>query len=49
MDIHRFGFGGGWGHHHQQERKGPEIVMELAVTLEELFNGESIEVSLALN
>ncbi|KAJ3415618.1 DnaJ- protein scj1 [Chytridiales sp. JEL 0842] len=45
--FQQFGFGGGgWGHHHQQERKGPEIAMELAVTLEELFNGETIEVEI---
>ncbi|KAJ3287057.1 DnaJ- protein scj1 [Rhizoclosmatium sp. JEL0117] len=39
----QFGFGGG-GHHGHQERKGPEVTMVLSVSLEELFNGEQIEV-----
>ncbi|KAJ3174677.1 DnaJ- protein scj1 [Irineochytrium annulatum] len=50
--FQQFGFGGGGGHSHgffgqEQERKGPEIRMDLQVTLEELFNGESIEVEMS--
>ncbi|KAJ3062147.1 DnaJ- protein scj1 [Podochytrium sp. JEL0797] len=41
----QFGFGGG-GQRQQQERKGPETVMDLQVTLEELFNGEQVEVEI---
>jgi hypothetical protein len=41
----RFGFGGfGGGGGREQERRGPEIKMDLEVTLEELFNGEMIDV-----
>ena len=45
--IFRFGFGGGGGGgfgRQQQERKGPEIKMDMHVTLEEIFNGHFIEV-----
>ncbi|KAJ3316290.1 DnaJ (Hsp40), sub A, member 4 [Blyttiomyces sp. JEL0837] len=45
--FQQFGFGGGGGwHSHQQVRKGPEIKMDMQVTLEELFNGETIEVDM---
>ncbi|TPX57239.1 hypothetical protein PhCBS80983_g03943 [Powellomyces hirtus] len=45
------GFGGGgfggFGHrHHAQQQKGPEVHMDVAVTLEELFLGTSIEVEI---
>ncbi|KAJ3012646.1 UNVERIFIED_CONTAM: DnaJ- protein scj1 [Siphonaria sp. JEL0065] len=40
----QFGFGGGGGNRGHQERKGPEVTMDLRVTLEEIFNGEQIEV-----
>ncbi|KAI9335889.1 hypothetical protein BDR26DRAFT_516089 [Obelidium mucronatum] len=41
----QFGFGGGGGGgRQQQERKGPEVTMQLQVSLEEIFNGEQIEV-----
>lgn len=44
FDIFAQFFGGGSRHHHAaHERKGPEIRMELDVTLEELYSGTSIE------
>ncbi|KAI9346086.1 hypothetical protein DFJ73DRAFT_838273 [Zopfochytrium polystomum] len=42
----QFGFGGGDGWGQQQERKGPEIKMDILVTLEELFNGHEIEIDM---
>lgn len=45
----QFGFGGGGGGgfgRQQQERKGPEIKMDMHVTLEEIFNGHFIEVDM---
>ncbi|KAJ1565356.1 DnaJ- protein scj1, partial [Cladochytrium tenue] len=41
-----FGFGGGGGWGQPTERKGPEIRMDVQVTLEELFNGHSIEIDM---
>ncbi|TPX63144.1 hypothetical protein CcCBS67573_g08758 [Chytriomyces confervae] len=41
----QFGFGGG-GHRGHQERKGAETQMEIRVTLEEIFNGEQVEVEI---
>ncbi|KAJ3012967.1 DnaJ- protein scj1 [Thoreauomyces humboldtii] len=42
------GFGGGgfggFGHQHTQQQKGPEVNMDLSVTLEELYLGTSFEV-----
>lgn len=38
-----FGGGGSRHAHAEQERRGPEIRMELEVTLEELYSGKSIE------
>ncbi|KAK3825845.1 MAG: hypothetical protein J3Q66DRAFT_380268 [Benniella sp.] len=44
FDIFAQFFGGGSRHHHaEHEKKGPEIRMELQVTLEELYSGKSIE------
>ncbi|KAG0220855.1 hypothetical protein B0O80DRAFT_302510 [Mortierella sp. GBAus27b] len=44
FDIFSQFFGGGSRHHHaEQERKGPEIRMELDVTLEELYSGKSVD------
>ncbi|KAF9993071.1 DnaJ- protein scj1 [Entomortierella chlamydospora] len=44
FDIFAQFFGGGSRHQHgAQERKGPEIHLELEVTLEELYSGTSIE------
>ncbi|KAF9166863.1 DnaJ- protein scj1 [Mortierella sp. AD011] len=44
FDIFAQFFGGGSRHQHgAQERKGPEIHLELEVTLEELYAGTSIE------
>ncbi|KAJ3077536.1 DnaJ- protein scj1 [Quaeritorhiza haematococci] len=37
--------GGGWGHQHAQ-KQGPDINVDLPVTLEELFNGKSFDVEL---
>ncbi|KAI8620366.1 hypothetical protein BC830DRAFT_1059368 [Chytriomyces sp. MP71] len=39
----QFGFGGG-SRGGRQERKGTEVIMDLRVTLEEIFNGETVEV-----
>ncbi|KAF8924394.1 hypothetical protein EDD21DRAFT_447353 [Dissophora ornata] len=44
FDVFAQFFGGGSRHQHsQEERRGPEIRMELEVTLEELYSGKSIE------
>ncbi|KAF9082823.1 DnaJ- protein scj1 [Mortierella sp. AM989] len=44
FDIFAQFFGGGSRHQHgAQERKGPEIRLEVEVTLEELYSGTSIE------
>ncbi|KAG0302560.1 DnaJ- protein scj1 [Dissophora globulifera] len=43
FDIFAQFFGGGSRQHAEQERKGPEIRVELEVTLEELYSGKSIE------
>ncbi|KAI8825759.1 uncharacterized protein EV422DRAFT_503133 [Fimicolochytrium jonesii] len=40
------GFGGFGGHHHAQRPKGPEVNMDLAVSLEELFLGKSLEIEI---
>ncbi|KAF9973604.1 DnaJ- protein scj1 [Actinomortierella ambigua] len=45
FDIFSQFFGGGRGG--PQERRGPEIVMDLEVTLEELYLGKSIEIEVA--
>ncbi|KAG0323962.1 DnaJ- protein scj1 [Podila humilis] len=49
FDIFAQFFGGGsrHSHHGHQERKGPEMRMELEVTLEELYSGKSIEIEVA--
>ncbi|KAG0248745.1 DnaJ- protein scj1 [Mortierella polycephala] len=48
FDIFSQFFGGGSRHHHaEQEKRGPEIHMELEVTLEELYNGKSIEIEVS--
>ncbi|KAF9128831.1 DnaJ- protein scj1 [Mortierella sp. 14UC] len=51
FDIFSQFFGGGGGRHHghghEQERRGPEIRMELEVTLEELYSGKSIEIEVS--
>ncbi|TPX67234.1 hypothetical protein SpCBS45565_g03941 [Spizellomyces sp. 'palustris'] len=41
-----FGGGFGFGHQHAQQRKGPEVAINLEVTLEELFLGTTIEVEI---
>ncbi|KAG0242899.1 DnaJ- protein scj1 [Actinomortierella wolfii] len=46
FDIFAQFFGGG-GRGYQQERRGPEIKMDLEVTLEELYLGKSIEIEVA--
>lgn len=41
-------FGGGHRHQHaEQERRGPEMRLELEVTLEELYSGKSIEIEVS--
>ncbi|KAF9099000.1 DnaJ- protein scj1 [Mortierella sp. GBA35] len=48
FDIFAQFFGGGSRHGHaEQERRGPEIRMELDVTLEELYSGKSIEIEVS--
>ncbi|KAF9183887.1 DnaJ- protein scj1 [Haplosporangium sp. Z 767] len=48
FDIFAQFFGGGSRHQHaEQERRGPEIHMDLEVTLEELYNGKSIEIEVS--
>ncbi|KAF9197197.1 DnaJ- protein scj1 [Haplosporangium sp. Z 27] len=48
FDIFAQFFGGGSRHQHQhQERKGPEIHLEVEVTLEELYSGTSIEIEVS--
>ncbi|KXS11886.1 heat shock protein DnaJ family protein [Gonapodya prolifera JEL478] len=47
FDVFSQFFGGSFGGHQQrQERKGPEISLELAVTLEDLFSGRDVDVEL---
>ncbi|KAI8089315.1 uncharacterized protein BX664DRAFT_296927 [Halteromyces radiatus] len=44
---HFFG-GGGFGHHgHQQEKRGPNLNIELEVTLEDLYNGATVELDIS--
>ncbi|KAG0027177.1 DnaJ- protein scj1 [Podila clonocystis] len=48
FDIFAQFFGGGARHQHgHQERRGPEMRMELEVTLEELYSGKSIEIEVS--
>ncbi|KAF9579399.1 DnaJ- protein scj1, partial [Lunasporangiospora selenospora] len=49
FDIFAQFFGGGsrHGHGHEQERRGPEMKLDLEVTLEELYSGKSIEIEVA--
>ncbi|KAF9361864.1 DnaJ- protein scj1 [Mortierella sp. AD094] len=48
FDIFAQFFGGGSRHQHgAQERKGPEVRLELEVTLEELYSGTSIEIEVS--
>ncbi|KAF9918951.1 DnaJ- protein scj1 [Lobosporangium transversale] len=49
FDIFAQFFGGGSRHHHhgEQERRGPEMRLELEVTLEELYSGNSIEIEVS--
>ncbi|KAF9400890.1 DnaJ- protein scj1 [Podila epigama] len=48
FDIFAQFFGGGGRHQHgHQERRGPEIRMELDVTLEELYSGKSIDIEVS--
>ncbi|KAF9310014.1 DnaJ- protein scj1 [Podila horticola] len=48
FDIFAQFFGGGARHQHgQHERRGPEMRMELEVTLEELYSGNSIEIEVS--
>ncbi|KAG0353126.1 DnaJ- protein scj1 [Podila minutissima] len=48
FDIFAQFFGGGSRHQHgHQERRGPEMRMELEVTLEELYSGKSIEIEVS--
>ncbi|KAG0351695.1 hypothetical protein BC939DRAFT_392096 [Gamsiella multidivaricata] len=48
FDIFAQFFGGGSRHQHaEQERRGPELRMELEVTLEELYSGKSIEIEVS--
>ncbi|KAI8142736.1 hypothetical protein BJV82DRAFT_614098 [Fennellomyces sp. T-0311] len=42
-----FGGGGFGGRGQEQERRGPDMQVELEVTLEDLFNGASIEVDIS--
>ncbi|KAI1321659.1 DnaJ- protein scj1, partial [Mortierella claussenii] len=42
-----FGGGGGRHQHGHQEQKGPETRLELEVTLEELYSGNSIEIEVS--
>lgn len=39
-----FDFGGGGGHHERETPKGATLVLDLWVTLEELYNGHFVEV-----
>ncbi|KAF9939414.1 DnaJ- protein scj1 [Mortierella alpina] len=48
FDIFAQFFGGGHRHQHaEQERRGPEMRLELEVTLEELYSGKSIEIEVS--
>ncbi|KAF9933933.1 DnaJ- protein scj1 [Linnemannia zychae] len=48
FDIFSQFFGGGSHHRHaEQERRGPEIRMELDVTLEELYLGKAIDIEVS--
>ncbi|KAI8336727.1 hypothetical protein BC941DRAFT_427918 [Chlamydoabsidia padenii] len=45
---HFFGGGGGFGGHgQQQERRGPNLNIELEVTLEDLYNGATVELDIS--
>ncbi|ORX51267.1 DnaJ-domain-containing protein [Hesseltinella vesiculosa] len=46
MFSHFFG-GGGFGHGHEQEKRGPDANVQLEVTLENLYNGAEIKVDLS--
>ena len=41
-----FGFGGGGGQRDREVPRGGDVVMDLDVTLEELYNGDFVEVIL---
>lgn len=47
FDIFSHFFGGGNRQRQQQENRGPDVVVPLEVTLEDLFNGANIEVDVA--
>lgn len=47
FDIFAQFFGGGSRNHGHEERRGPEMRLELEVTLEELYVGKSIEIEVA--
>ncbi|KAG0207955.1 DnaJ- protein scj1 [Mortierella sp. GBA30] len=48
FDIFAQFFGGGHRHQHAaQERRGPDLRMELEVTLEELYSGKSIDIEVS--
>ncbi|CAO3614665.1 unnamed protein product [Cunninghamella echinulata] len=43
---HFFG-GGGGGHHGHQEKRGPDLKIDLEVTLEDLYNGATLELDIS--
>ncbi|KAG0056685.1 DnaJ- protein scj1 [Gryganskiella cystojenkinii] len=47
FDIFAQFFGGGSRQHQHEERRGPEMRLELEVTLEELYVGKSIEIEVS--
>ncbi|KAG0947206.1 hypothetical protein G6F57_002118 [Rhizopus arrhizus] len=47
FDIFSHFFGGGGRHARQQENRGPDVVIPLEVTFEDLFNGANIEVDVS--
>lgn len=47
FDIFSHFFGGGGGHHGHQEKKGPDLKIDLEVTLEDLYNGATIELDIS--
>ncbi|SAL98864.1 hypothetical protein [Absidia glauca] len=48
FDVFSHFFGGGFGGHgHQQEKRGPNLNIELEVTLEDLYNGASIDLDIS--
>lgn len=46
FDVFQNFFGGG-GHQHQQQRKGPDVNIDLEVTLEDLFLGRRIPIEIS--